>query len=237
MKSGSFFSIILLALINYSCKEKEDIYPDWGTDVECRQGIQILDTVKLSDISRQYVDFMIYQSIVYKNQDGDELRFEKSTTQSPSFFMSQVQEKCKGFIPNIYLIPMESAFCSYVSNRYYLNYLINVSTTDLMNSSSFVDNLNINLYSANYQDTYQFSVYFSTFYRGITEQEYQNINPVFTPYEKIDSIGFNGKTYYNVIKLVTTWQNTKDVYLSKEHGVLAFKDDKNVLWVWNRFIN
>jgi len=237
MKSGSFFLIIVLALIIYSCKEKEDIYPDWGTDVECQPAIQFKDTVRLSDKSLEYIEFWKNQAIIYKNEDGEEMRFDNSSGINRSFFSGFIQEKCKGLFPNRFFVPMESTFCTYQGYYFNMNLSANVTLSPSLESFYVVDINSAVISSSNFQQPFQLFVNLPTSFQGITEQEYLNTNANITPYVSLDSITFYGKKYFNVLKMNITWQNNAEMYISKEHGVLAFKDDKNVLWVWNRFIN
>lgn len=231
--------LVLIISVFFSCSDKENIYPDWGTDVECRTGIQFGDTVFLDELTREYSQFWDYKVIVYKNASGEQLRFRKSDFQSPVFFGNGASLiKCKGLHPNTYFFPLENINIIYVSDENYnLNFNFGTSTTQNREKFTFVDNLQLS-YSANGPNNY-FQYFFNipVTFRGLTETEYYEVPGFYRNYDQIDSIKLLDKTFYNVKKVTLQWQTWVEFYITKEHGMAGYKDQNNNLWVWDRFEN
>ena len=226
---------VLVAISFFSCTDEGPAGPDV---IECEAGTIDLDTIALEPASLQFVSYSGSEIIVFKNETGDEARFEPTQFSFNHYWIPiQFSLLCSSGDTNQYTMIRESYSFNKTCELLGLRMTLTVSPLNSLEQPIFVDKLNLFLNAGNSLFSFDSttSINITTSLRG-NEDFSNSLRFLNYKYGFTSDTTLLHKTFedaYYTIK--PQGQLLRSVFYTKDQGLVAFQDLQDVMWVFDRF--
>lgn len=203
----------------------------------CSDNIVDFNTIYLSPESIEFIPYNGEESIYFKNENGEEVKFEPLYPPiSHSFIETEFELICEGGDMNHYIFTREQYAVSHKCESLNLQYYLNLYTYNSSQYPEFVDRFSLLFHEPaldNHIDTL-IGLEIVTSFRDkedLLAKEFTN----YSNYEFVSEIKLLNKTFNEVYKVIEPEDNLlTELYFNKEYGIVGFKDLALELWVFDR---
>lgn len=234
---GKVFWIVLIALTIHlqSCSDEGPATPQ---GIECAEEVITLGTIHLDPGSHPFVSYTGEEILVFKNDLGDEVRFEPMNNfLNHIFFESWFELLCESGDSNIYMAKREIYNFSKRCDVLDLSLLMSISPVHSQELPLFNDEFNLYLYGSYphlFLDT-SVHINITTSLRGNDKFS----NPIrFIGYKNgfvTDTVLLNVPIHNAYYTIKPPDKLLRSIFYTKEQGLVAFHDLEDVMWVLDRF--
>jgi len=219
-----------------SCQKKE--IKVRYSELECELGEIPLDTIKLSEISRNFVPYTGLEKLFFKNETGDEIMFTSSVGPIQKSFKSiDFDLICESGNFNKYNYLREFIAIQYICEELNLQFTINQYPDNSEVSLEFADKFIFGLNEIPSRlGEIEAAIYFVviTSFRGGGEEIRQQFS-MYQEYEDYKDVVLFDKEFKRVyVETRSPLSILKEVYYTEENGLIGFTDLESNLWRFDR---
>lgn len=226
------YYILVLVFFILSCSKENESKPPF-----CDGTLTDLGTIYLNPNSLSFIPYSGEESIYFKNENGDEVKFEPAFGPKQNVFLDNSFEiTCDNGGKDYYEFRREQYSVSFKCTELNLEYYLSIFTHNSSEYSIFVDEfwLNFLIPPTDNDVSYPLILDIITSFNG-NEDLLKNEFESFENYEFIDELELLNMTFNDVYK-ITDPENRSlltELYFNKDYGVVGFKSESNI-WVFNR---
>ncbi len=224
----------ILVTILFSCKDEVLVGPD---AIQCESDAIDLGTVSLDPESVSYVSYTGNEVIIFKNEVGDEVRFEPPQLQLNHLWLNTgFNLLCMSGDTNKYILLKELYSFSKECESLDLRMSLTIFPQNSRDIPLFNDELNLYLHgglSNNFFDS-TISLNITTSLRG-NEDFSDALLIVGYKYGFASDTSLLNIPFQNVhYTIKPAGRILRSIFYTKEHGLVAFQDLNDRLWVFDR---
>ena len=234
MQKCSSFMFLVLMIVFFSCTDEGSIDPK---SIECESEPINLDTIFLDQESISYISYTGNETLIFKNEVGDEARFEPPQLHLNHIWLTtQFKLLCNTGDTNEYIFKKELYSFGKKCEILDLHMSLTIIPQNSQQVPQFTDELNLFLYGESSN-----SIFDTTISLGITTSLRGNED--FS--DPIRLIGYKTGFVSDTSLLNVAFQNVyytvkpagnilPSIFYTEQQGLIAFQDLEDVLWVFDR---
>ena len=227
-----YLLVSVLVFFILSCSKENESTPPF-----CDGTLTDLGTIYLNPNSISFIPYDGEESIYFKNENGDEIKFEPTYGLKQHLFLDNNFEiTCDNGGKDYYKFRSERYAVSFKCTELNLEYYANLYTQNSSEYSVFVDEfvLNFLIPPTDNNTSYPLILNIITSFNG-NEDLIKNEFESFDNYEFIDELELLNMTFNDVYKITDPENGSllTELYFTKKYGVVGFKSESNI-WVYSR---